>query len=324
MDFIIFFACAGAIALAGPRLVDAVEAVAGHTGLGRVWLGTIVLAGATSLPELVVTTSAGAIDEPDLAVGTVLGSNMFNMTIFAALLIWRPGAVSGDRAAAGAGIIAVALGVWTGLFLLIDDPDLGRVGLGTTILIAMYALSSVLLYRVERGRGPRPVAEPLVAPMYSLGGAVRWLAAASGVVFVASLFIPDAAKGMAETLGVSGGVIGVVALAFATSLPEVVTSAAAMRREAAELVVGNVFGSNIFNMAVLFSADVAFNDGSILRAASNEQAAPAIFGIGMMLFAFAALWRPRTRVVLRLTGAAIVVGYVAGVATTVALGIETG
>ena len=62
MDFVIFLLCAAAIAAAGPRLVDAVDAIGEHTGVSRVWLGTILLAGAT-----------GVIDEPDLAVGTVLG-----------------------------------------------------------------------------------------------------------------------------------------------------------------------------------------------------------------------------------------------------------
>ncbi len=334
MDFAIFVACAAAIALAGPRMVDAVEAVADRTGIGRLWLGAVLLAGATSLPELVATVSAAVIDEPNLALGTVLGSNMFNMTIFGIVIIWRPGTRGSDPAAVATGLVAVALGVIAAIFILVADPAIGAVGLGASLILAVYLLASFVAFRRERGRAAAegaPVADSAAASQTgSMRATAAWLTLATAVVFVASIFIADAAEGVADSIGISGGVMGVVGLAFATSLPEVVTSIAALRRGAMDLVIGNVFGSNIFNAAVLFPADVSFNEGSLLRAADTEQLAPALFGIVMMLLALAVLRsRPassaiRVRNALRAVGATIVALYFAGVIVTVVLGVDAG
>lgn len=333
MDFAIFAACAAAIALAGPRMVDAVEAVADRTGIGRLWLGAVLLAGATSLPELVATVSAAVIDEPNLALGTVLGSNMFNMTIFGVVIIWRPGTRGSDPAAVTTGLVAVALGVIAAIFILVADPAIGAVGLGASLILAVYLLASFVTFRRERRRAaaPAPVADSATASRTgSMRTAAAWLTLATAVVFVASIFIADAAEGVADSIGISGGVMGVVGLAFATSLPEVVTSIAALRRGAMDLVIGNVFGSNIFNAAVLFPADVSFNKGSLLRAADTDQLAPALFGIVMMLLALAVLRRRpassdvRVRNSLRAVGATIVGLYFVGVIVTVVLGIDAG
>ncbi len=102
------------------------------------------------------------------------------------------------------------------------------------------------------------------------------------------------------------------------------TSTTAWRRGASDLLVGNVLGSNVFNMAVLLPADLAFEDGGIMAAASNDQAAPAAVGIGLMLLALLALRVDGRPSVGRLIGLAIVGGYLAGIGVTVALGVETG
>ena len=346
MDFAIFAGCALVIALAGPLLVDAVEGVAEETGLGHLWLGTVLLAGATSLPELVSSVSASAIDQPEIAVGTVLGSNMFNMAIFGVVLVFFPLAVKTDRAGAMTGMLAIVLGSGALVFILVGPGALGRLGVGAMVLLGLYVLGSAVLFREER-RASRPLGVPeataglapvsLLRRLRPLRGVGARLLLATAVVFVASLFLPDAAEGIAQTLGVSGGVIGVVGVAVATSLPEVVTSGVALARGAPELVVGNVFGSNVFNVAVLFPGDLALDEGALLDAVANEQAVAAAFGVGLMLLALAPLlergpwpgWTggvaaERRRWRLRLVGVGILVGYAVGVVATVSLGVETG
>ena len=130
--------------------------------------------------------------------------------------------------------------------------------------------------------------------------------------------------------------MGVVGVALATSLPEVVTSAVALWRGAPGLVVGNVFGSNVFNVAVLFPGDLALDEGPLLAAAMDEQAVTAAFGLLLMLLALATLvermpWSSqggrgllRRSRALRLLGAGILAGYLVGVVLTVGLGIEAG
>ena len=346
MDFLIFALCALAIALAGPTLVRAVEGVGDATGLGHLWLGTVLLAGATSLPELVSVVSAAGIDQPDIAVGTVLGSNMFNMTIFGVVLVLFPLAVRTDRASALTGGVAIVLGAATLVFIVTGEVALGHVGLGAIVLLGLYVTGSLLLFREARRGSAAPAAaastDPAPAPEQTearrrprRADVVR-LAAATAVVFVASLFLPSAAEGIADTLGVSGGVVGVVGVALATSLPEVVTSAVALWRGSPGLVVGNVFGSNVFNVAVLFPGDLALDEGPLLAAAMSEQAVTAAFGLGLMLLALLALvdrmpWSSaggegllRRGWALRAAGVAILLGYLVGVVVTVGLGIETG
>ena len=346
MDFLIFALCALAIALAGPTLVRAVEGVGDATGLGHLWLGTVLLAGATSLPELVSVVSATGIDQPDIAVGTVLGSNMFNMTIFGVVLVLFPLAVRTDRASALTGGVAIVLGAATLVFIVTGEVALGHVGLGAIVLLGLYVTGSLLLFREARrgSAAPAPAASTDPAPAPEKTEARRRprradvvrLAAATAVVFVASLFLPSAAEGIADTLGVSGGVVGVVGVALATSLPEVVTSAVALWRGSPGLVVGNVFGSNVFNVAVLFPGDLALDEGPLLAAAMSEQAVTAAFGLGLMLLALLALvdrmpWSVaggggllRRGWALRAAGVAILLGYLVGVVVTVGLGIETG
>ena len=327
MDFAIFVVCAAAIGVAGPRLIDAIESIADETGIGRVWLGAIVLAAATSLPELVATVSAGAIGEADLAVGAVFGSNMFNMTILGAFLALRPEALRPRGSESAVAMLAIGLAVLALVAVVTRDPGLGRLGGASVALAVGYVLGSFVLYRRQRLRGPAVAVAGRGAVRRRRRPTVKTLATlltGAGVVFVAAIFLADAAQGIAETLEISGGVVGVVALAFATSLPEVVTSTVAWRRGASDLLVGNVLGSNVFNMAVLLPADVAFEDGGILAAVSEDQAAPAAFGIALMVLALLALRGGRRPRVGRLLGLAIIGGYVAGAGVTVALGVESG
>ena len=343
MDFAVFAACALAIAAAGPPLVDAVDAVGERTGVGRVFLGGVLLAGATSLPEFVSVTSAGALGEADLAVGTVLGSNLFNMAIFGAVALAAPLAVRPSPAGLRAGLAALSLGSVALIFLVVQEPSLGRVGLGSIVLIGLYGSSAFVLFRLERRAGlaqtEAPASEsshrlasatagPTTAEGgYSLRRAIGVLLASSAVVFVAAVFLSNAADGIARELKVTGGVVGVIGVAFATSLPEVVTSVAALRKGSSGLVVGNVFGSNLFNLAVLFPSDVAFDGGGLIEAAQNEQAATAAFGLLLMgLAVFALSDRGRTSEGgqvrrSRLLGLLILAGYLGGVTVVVVLGV---
>jgi cation:H+ antiporter len=345
MDFAVFAACAIAIAAAGTLLVDAVDAVGKRTGIGHVFLGGILLAGATSLPEIVSVTSAGALGEADLAIGTVLGSNLFNLTIFGVIALASPLAIRPSPAGVRAGLAAFTLGVVVLVFLLVDEPTLGQLGLGSVVLIGLYGVSALVLFRYDRaaalaraktakngssptatGATPEPETNGFSSPHYSLRGAIGVLLASSAVVFVAAVFLADAADGIARELNVTGGVVGVVGVAFATSLPEVVTSVAALRKGASGLVVGNVFGSNLFNLAVIFPSDIAFDGGAVIDAAQNEQAATAAFGLLLMGLAVFALrdagrggevGRARRS---RGVGLLILLGYLGGMSVAVTLG----
>ena len=347
MDFLIFAVCALAIALAGPTLVRAVEGVGDATGLGHVWLGTVLLAGATSLPELVSVVSAAGIDQPDIAVGTVLGSNMFNMTIFGVVLVLFPLAVRTDRASALTGGLAIVLGAATLVFIVTGEVALGHVGLGAIVLLGLYVAGSLLLFREERrgSAAPAPAASTDAAGPGAGddGGAAQAASRGPGAAGrgdgggVRGLAVP-AQRGRGHR-GHAGGQRGRRGRRR-RGAGDVVARGRDIERGAVAgspgLVVGNVFGSNVFNVAVLFPGDLALDEGPLLAAAMNEQAVTAAFGLGLMLLALLALvdrmpWSVaggggllRRGWALRAAGVAILLGYLVGVVVTVGLGIETG
>ena len=329
MDYLIFLVCAAAIVLAGPRMVRTVESVAQITGLGRVWLGGILLAGATSLPELAAVTTAGAIDEPDLAVGTVLGSNLFNMAVLGGVFLVLPLAVPRARARL-TGLLPLALGLAVLLFLVAGDWEIGRIGISAPLIGLLYGLGAFALYRLARDArdgasdprvadgGGQAAAVPTYRPL------IGAMLLTTAVVFAASIFLAPSAEAIAEDLGVAKGVVGVALLAVATSLPEIVTSISALSRGAPEFLLGNLWGSNAVNLALVLPADLSFGGGSLLATASTDHIAAAAFGIAVMLIALLAAGSEALPGRRRLLGGAILAGYVAALAVTVSLGVDAG
>ena len=197
MDFAIFAVCALAIALAGPVLVRAVEGVGERTGLGHLWLGTVLLAGATSLPELVSIVAAAGDRSARHRGGDRARLQHVHMTIFGVVLVLFPLAVRTNRAGALTGGVAIVLGAATLVFILSGGGSLGHVGGGAIVLLALYVGGSLMLFREDRraaaaAANPDVEAKPAAMPRR---GDVLQLLAATAVVFVASLFLPSAAEG---------------------------------------------------------------------------------------------------------------------------------
>lgn len=294
--------------------------------------GSIVLAGATSLPELVSAVSGSVMGEPDLAIGTVLGSNMFNMTIFSVVVILATRTLHQNTSGVAAGLVAIVMAGIALLFIIINTPTVGSIGIGSLLILATYIVASYALFRFERMRVNAEKRKGLIdipkgicreTNTMPLQNAILWLLTTTIVVLIASVFIAEAAIGIANSLGVNGGVVGVIGLAFATSLPEIVTSIAALRRGATGLLIGNVFGSNIFNMAVIFAADVSLDNNAVLQAANNNQAITAGFGIALMAMALALIGKRTSQKTARGIGVLILISYLIGIVTIVSLGIES-
>ena len=296
----IFFVAAGVLVWAGLTLARAGDEIATRTGLGGLFVGMLLMAAATSLPEIVTDVSAAIADAPDLAVGDLFGSSMANMAILAVIdLIARrkvwPAVGLGHARVASVAIALTALAV-IGIVTPIGGA-IGWVGLDTIGIAAAYVFAVAW---VRRTRPHVPTSGP---DLGELPVATGWTRSARGprlfrnanarfglataLILVSGPVVAVSGKGIADTSGLAQTFVGVAMLAVATSLPELVASVAAVRIGAFDLAVGNLFGSNAINMAMLVVVDVAFVRGPLLSAAKGPGVVVA--GVGAILLMSIAL-----------------------------------
>ncbi len=279
----VFLGSGAVVAVAGMRLARDGDVIADTTGLGRAWVGAILVAGATSLPELATDTHAVIQGNVDLAVGDLFGSCMANMAILAvADLVTRQGRLLARVAMSQAMVGSIAVCLLLVAALGIAAPELGSgtfFGVGWSVLAigVAYVAGMRLLHR-NRGM-PTGVEPPALsgAPR-SLRAAVLGFAAAAVVITVAAWFLARSAAVLAQQLGISQGFVGVLLLAVTTSLPEVAVSIAGIRAGSFDLVVGNLLGSNAFNVVVLVWLDAVEGPGRLLAAVDPLLLIGALFG----------------------------------------------
>jgi len=237
----IFLLLIGLIALvrAGPLFVDGAVQLARSLNMSSVVIGAIVLGFGTSAPELVVSTIAASQGDPALGVGNIVGSNVANLSLVlgvAALVtpIALTSSVTRRQAPLSiAAVIIFALLVWTG-------GELTR-GEGAILLVLLVAAMVVLI------KSPADNVVPLQGPQQTLGRSLLLSLLGLGGVLIGAQLTVSGATRLADEWGLSGGFIGFSIVALGTSLPELVTAVAAARKKEAGLIVGNLFGSNLFN-----------------------------------------------------------------------------
>ncbi len=308
--FAIFGLAAVIVIGAGVVLARSGDEIATRTGLGGLLTGMLLLSVATSLPELATDVSAALAGAPDLAIGDLFGSSMANMAILAIIDLAHRGRVWHRVSLGHARLAAIGIGLTSIAVLGIVQPSglaVGWVGVETILIVVAYVAAAAWMQR-SRGEGRhRPDATgEIIAPTgwagtveagRSLRAEVAFFAGAAGVILVAAPVLAVAGQGIAEASGVGETFVGALLLAVTTSLPELVASLAAVRIGAYDLAVGNLFGSNAFNMAILVAADLAYRPGPILAAAAPVQAVAGIGAILLMAIALAAVVHgTRTRI----------------------------
>jgi cation:H+ antiporter len=270
-----FAGCAAVIVVAGTVLTKCADTIAELTKLGRLLVGSVLLAGATSLPELTVDIAAIRLGAADLAIGDLLGSSLANVFILAVLDLSHhsSGHMLSRRAARHAlsGSMSIALTALVGLSLL-TGPMIGNVtflgiGPGLWLVAAAYLGGLRIVYHDQRVAAleaeVKAAVEAVVSPETSpeppksLLKAVVGFVAAAAAILVVGPFMARAAEHFAQATGMGRTFVGTTLVALSTSLPEFVSSLAAIRMKAFDLAIGNVFGSNSFNMLLMMPLDIA-------------------------------------------------------------------
>ena len=294
-----FFLCAGIIFFAGRKLSIYGEAISDLTGLGKAWVGMILMSTVTSLPELVAGfSSTTLLGSADLAVGNMLGSCAFNLGILAIMDAFVPKQKSIFSIGSPSHILAASLGiilmgiVGLGLFLADDIAITSGIGITSISFIVIYLFSIRLIYLYNKKPGNldrKNALESSKAPKITLKKAILFYLIYAVVTIGAALFLPYFGEHIAEQTGMGKTFVGTLFLAASTSLPEIAVSFAAIRRGHVDLALGNLLGSNLFNIFILALNDLFYVNGHLLKDASEFHLVSVLAVIAMSAVAIIGL-----------------------------------
>ncbi|HEX5169181.1 MAG TPA: hypothetical protein VFW11_08390, partial [Cyclobacteriaceae bacterium] len=274
-DVTLFLLCAALIFFSGKKLSYYGDVIAEKSGLGKIWVGLLLMATVTSLPELITgISSVRVVGSADLAVGNVLGSCVFNLAILSlldALIPKEPLFIKVEQTQVLAATLGTILLAMVGVGLFLDNVViLGWIGLMSFLFILVYFASIKLLHRFTTKSKPQESPTVDNEQKKALQTAIGWYSFHALIVIAASLFLPVFGENIAIKSGLGETFIGTLLLAASTSLPEMAISLSAVRRGSVDIAVGNLFGSNIFNVFTLAIDDLFYTKGDLLKVASES------------------------------------------------------
>lgn len=276
MDLVLVVAGLALLLVGGEALVRGAGTIASKAGISPLVIGLVVVSAATSAPELAISVGAVINGEPDLAVGNVIGSNIANVLLILGLAaVLSPLAIKRQ-------LLRFDLPIMLGLSMLLLLLSLDGVlsffdGALLFSIVALHAVASVVIGKREVALpGHEPESMPLNSKPVSLWLSILLLLGGVGLLVGGSQILVIGAVSIATALGVSSLVIGLTVVAIGTSLPELATALVAIRRGETDMAVGNIVGSNLFNIGLVLGIPaMLFGQGIAI--------APAVISIDMPL-----------------------------------------
>ena len=297
-----FFLCTLLILYSGAKLSKHGDIIAEKTGLGKLWIGVVLLAFVTSIPELITGLSSVIIfATPDIAAGDIVGSCVFNMLILAVLDIFDKSSPLSSRVhqrhtlSACFGILLLSI-VTVNIFLSSSHAMtinfFGWIGLYTPIIIFLYIVAMRLIFSHEKrsiASFMKEKTEELKYESISTKDIYINFTLNAVLIVIAATVLPEIGKLIADKTGLGETFVGNILIALTTSLPEVVVSITAFRIGAVDMAIGNLFGSNIFNIGILAIDDLFFTKGPLLSYIDSNHIVSALSAIIMMTIAIIGL-----------------------------------
>jgi len=335
LNFGLLLLCAAIVWFAGTRLAYFVDAIAVRIGMGRALAGFLLLGGVTSLPELATTATASLGGNATLALNNILGSIATNV-----LLLAIADAILGKDAltsvvAHPATLLQGALGIiLLGVLaagIAVGDVSLFGLGIWSAALVPLFALAVWLSSRHENRptwiaydhvevflAGQQGIATPVPAEpviVVPTGQLVRRAFGVALVIVVAGYTLAETGDAVAAESGLGSSLVGFLLVGFATSLPEISSMVGAIRLRRYELAIGDIFGTNLFDLMLVPVADILFRGGPILNQAGRFEIVAAILGIVLTGIYIVGLLDRRNRTVLRMgyDSLAAIAAYAVGV-----------
>ncbi len=288
MVWLQFIFCLLIIFFSGKKVAKYGDIIAEKSGLGGVWIGLVVIAVVTSLPELFTGVSAiRLVDAPDLTIGNLLGANMFNMLNLALLdFIHRNGSLLAvvSRTHQLTGVFSLLLVLLVAIFVFISSQfhpmGIGWIGWYTPVIILLY-LAFVRLIFLFTKRHPLLQESGLAYGEESPGKVYLYFVISAAFIIGAGIWLAFIGNEIAQVYGWGQSFVGSLFLAFTTTLPEITVSFAAMRIGANDMAVANIIGSNLFNMTIIPIDDLLYLKGPVLAAVSGSHFVTAFIVILM-------------------------------------------
>jgi len=315
------------------------DAIGKKTGLGGLWVGLVLLAVITSAPELVTGISSAALVDPevghDLALGTLFGSCLFNLSILALLdILHRPAPILSQvslRHVASAGVGILLMAIAAGSILAgerLSGLALGWVGIPSIVILVLYLVAVRLMFRFERSHQlpPLEAASPQYAEIPIRTVYLKFILAAAAVIG-AGIWLSFVGDEIARTTGWDASFVGSLFLAITSSMPELVVTVAALRLGAIDMAVADILGSNMFNIAIIFAVDLFYTQGPILSSVSSAHLITAAVVMVMSLLVIVGLrfrQKRKTFIVISWYALALIGLYILGVYALFTSGIGLG
>ena len=278
MIFLIYAIIAAGVTFLSVKAADYVDLIDKKTSLSGAFIGGIMLSAVTSLPELFTSLSSTLLlDEPGLCIGNILGSDLFNLAALAVLIVVfnRSFAVA-DIAHSHQKVLWLLLVAYGALALNmmgILSVELFTVSITSVILIACYAASVKYLSGESSDEDDEEDTSPLTLKQVL----IRFAFVAAGIV-VLSILISQVTDLLAEELNLGKSLAGALFMGVATSLPELSSTIALFRKKSFDIAVGNIVGSNIFNLIILSLSDILYTGTGLYDFSDSKTVALLVFG----------------------------------------------
>ena len=316
MDIVCLLGGLVLILLGANYLTDGASSLAKRFKISDLVIGLTVVAFGTSAPELAVSLSSAIKGSADIAIGNVVGSNMFNTLMivgctafFAPIVVTRNTLLKEIPLCILASVALLAISN----DMLLDKQPLDVVSrTDGFLLLLFFIIFMVYTFSIARQHGDEEAEEVKQIPLWlSLIYIIGGLAA---LIFGGNIFV-DGATGIARSLGVSESVIGLTLVARGTSLPELATSVVAALKKNPEMAIGNVVGSNLFNIFLVLGASATITPLNLIGITNFDLLSLVIASV--ILWFFGVFYKKRT--ITRVEGTILVVCYIAYTATLIVL-----
>lgn len=295
-DILLIVAGVAMVLYGADRLTEGASALARRMNVPEIIIGLTIVAAGTSAPELFVSLVSALKGTPDMAIGNVVGSNTMNaMLIVGCAAMVAPMTISKSTVRKD---IPFAVGASVLLSLLAFNAFLGRID-GILLLAGFATFMYYTLSQAKAGKAEPATEVKVVNPWVSAFFVFLGLA----LLVIGSNIFVDSASRVAYALGLSEGVVGLTIVAGGTSLPELATSVVAARKGQSAIAIGNVIGSNVFNILLILGLTATISPLQIQGITMVD--------LSMMLGSVVLVWLfSRTKyTVERWEGAVLVLGY---------------
>ncbi len=317
MWFLIFFISAFFTLYAGNKLAKHGDIIGEKTQLGGLWVGSFILAFVTSLPELSTAIFSQTIKAPDLVFGDIFGSNMFNLTIlgFVDIMLLKSSVFSqahDDHSKTVAVVFLSTLLIILSFYLPYLQYKIFGFSISTILIILIYVLFQMSLFK---NSNEQEYTEEMKYEAHTLKRSVFAFIIYSVIIIISALFLSLSSKQISIILGLNQTFVGSLFIGIVTSLPELTVTISALKLNALDMAIGDLFGSNLFNVVALAISQPFFKGNMFNTIHSNENAMTAIFSIVIMSLILIGIGNKGEKRIFKINslGLLIVISYALGI-----------